>query len=52
MVSTACRAVRPGGTVAAYAWDIHGGGFPMHLLHTQMRELGLAPLLAAPGNAI
>jgi len=36
------RVVRPGGTVAAYAWDMAGGGFPYMVLGQQMRLLGLA----------
>lgn len=34
------RAVAPGGTVCAYAWDLPGGGFPYHGLQQQLRELG------------
>ena len=28
-VAEMARVVRPGGTVAAYAWDIEGGGAPL-----------------------
>ena len=28
-VAEMARVVRPGGTVAAYAWDMLGGGFPL-----------------------
>jgi SAM-dependent methyltransferase len=35
------RTVRPGGTVAAYAWDMMGGGFPYATLQAEMRALGL-----------
>ena len=41
-VSEMARVVCPGGTVAAYAWDMPGGGFPYESLHSEMRELGLA----------
>lgn len=41
-VSEMARVVRAGGTVAAYAWDMPGGGFPYELLLAQMREMGLA----------
>jgi len=41
-VAEMARVVRPGGTVAAYAWDMAGGGFPYMALGQQMRELGLA----------
>lgn len=34
------RVVRAGGIVAAYAWDMHGGGFPYHVVQREMRELG------------
>jgi SAM-dependent methyltransferase len=36
------RVVRAGGVVAAYAWDMHGGGFPYHMVQREMRELGAA----------
>jgi ubiquinone/menaquinone biosynthesis C-methylase UbiE len=36
------RVVRPGGTVAAYAWDMVGGGFPYDALHAEMRAMGVA----------
>jgi hypothetical protein len=39
------RVVRAGGTVAAYAWDIEGGGFPYEDIHVAMREVGVEPLL-------
>ncbi|HSV13922.1 MAG TPA: class I SAM-dependent methyltransferase [Tepidisphaeraceae bacterium] len=35
------RVVSPGGAVAAYAWDILGGGFPYEALREQMRAMGL-----------
>jgi len=34
------RVVRAGGLVAAYAWDMHGGGFPYHVVQREMRALG------------
>jgi ubiquinone/menaquinone biosynthesis C-methylase UbiE len=39
------RLVRPGGTVAAYAWDILGGGFPLDAMQSAMRAMGVTPLL-------
>jgi SAM-dependent methyltransferase len=39
------RVVRPGGLVAAYAWDMPGGGFPFHPAHQELRALGIAPPL-------
>lgn len=35
------RVVRPGGIVAAYMWDMPGGGFPLEPLLIQMRAMGL-----------
>jgi ubiquinone/menaquinone biosynthesis C-methylase UbiE len=37
------RVVRPGGTVAAYAWDMIGGGHPLEPMHTEMHVLGFTP---------
>jgi hypothetical protein len=34
------RVLRPGGTVAAYAWDMLGGGFPMAPILSEVRPLG------------
>jgi ubiquinone/menaquinone biosynthesis C-methylase UbiE len=49
VVAEMARVVRPGGMVAAYAWDILGGGFPLEPIHAEMRALGLTPL--RPPNA-
>ena len=45
-VTEMARVVRPGGAVAAYAWDLAGGGFPYTALHEEIRALGIA--LPAP----
>jgi hypothetical protein len=37
------RVVRPGGTVAAYVWDMLGGGFPLEPILAEMRAMGLTP---------
>jgi SAM-dependent methyltransferase len=37
------RVVRPGGTVAAYMWDMLGGGFPLGPILVEMRAMDLAP---------
>jgi ubiquinone/menaquinone biosynthesis C-methylase UbiE len=37
------RVVRPGGCVATYMWDIHGGGLPTEPIYAGMRSLGLDP---------
>lgn len=39
-VAEMVRVVRPGGTVAAYAWDMRGGGFPYETLQQELRALG------------
>lgn len=39
------RVVRPGGLVAAYAWDILGGGFPFGPVQAALREMGVEPPL-------
>lgn len=41
-VAEMARVVRPGGGVAAYAWDMLGGGFPYEMLLAEMRGLGHA----------
>jgi SAM-dependent methyltransferase len=40
-VAEMARSVRPGGIVAAYAWDILGGGFPFHPVQAAMRGMGM-----------
>jgi ubiquinone/menaquinone biosynthesis C-methylase UbiE len=35
------RVVRSGGLVAAYAWDIFGGGFPLEPVHAVLRAKGI-----------
>lgn len=44
-VAEMARVVAPGGLVAAYAWDILGGGFPFHPIQTELRALGVMPSL-------
>ena len=39
------RVVRPGGLVAAYAWDILGGGFPFQPMQAELRARGFTPTL-------
>ena len=34
------RVVRPGGTVAAYVWDMTTGGHPLELMHVEMNAMG------------
>lgn len=40
-VAEMVRVVRPGGIVAAYGWDMPGGGFPYQSLQDEMRALGV-----------
>ncbi len=44
-VAEMVRVVKPGGTVAAYAWDMVGGGFPGEPIQAEMRAMGLRPPL-------
>lgn len=39
-VAEMARVVTPGGIVAAYAWDLLGGGFPYNALQDEVRALG------------
>jgi ubiquinone/menaquinone biosynthesis C-methylase UbiE len=43
-VAEMTRVVRPGGMVAAYAWDILGGGFTLEPLRIELREMGFKPV--------
>ncbi|TPG46932.1 methyltransferase domain-containing protein [Roseomonas nepalensis] len=44
-VAEMARVVRPGGLVAAYAWDMLGGGFPYGPVQAALREMGIEPPL-------
>jgi ubiquinone/menaquinone biosynthesis C-methylase UbiE len=43
-VAEMVRVVRPGGLVAAYAWDILGGGFTMEPFRIVLRSMGIKPV--------
>jgi ubiquinone/menaquinone biosynthesis C-methylase UbiE len=43
-VAEMVRVVAPGGTVAAYAWDVHGGGFPLQPIQTELQAMGFNPV--------
>ena len=45
-VAEMVRVTCPGGTVASYAWDMLGGGFPLEPIHAEMRAIGIEPALA------
>lgn len=50
-VAEMVRVVCPGGTVTAYAWDMHAGGFPYEALKVEMRALGInVPLPPSSGR--
>ncbi|HWE43805.1 MAG TPA: class I SAM-dependent methyltransferase [Gemmatimonadaceae bacterium] len=40
-VAEMARVVRAGGLVAAYAWDMQGGGFPYAALQAEMKDFGM-----------
>ena len=40
-VTEMARAVRPGGWVAAYMWDVPGGGVPVHPIYLAMESMGM-----------
>ena len=40
-VAEMARVVRPGGMVAAYIWDMLGGGFPLDPIRIEMSAMGL-----------
>jgi SAM-dependent methyltransferase len=50
-VAEMVRVVRPGGIVAAYLWDVPGGGFPLEPIMAEMRAMGLTPLLPPSPDA-
>jgi SAM-dependent methyltransferase len=50
-VAEMARVVAPGGTIAAYTWDVLGGGLPMASIHTEMRAMGVNPPLPPSAGA-
>jgi ubiquinone/menaquinone biosynthesis C-methylase UbiE len=50
-VAEMARVVSPGGLVAAYAWDMEGGGFPFEPIHAELRAQGIMPPGAPSANA-
>jgi len=50
-VAEMVRVVGPGGSVAAYAWDVLGGGHPGGPIQAEMRTMGLTPLLPPSAGA-
>jgi SAM-dependent methyltransferase len=50
-VAEMARVVAPGGEIAAYAWDVAGGGFPLQPVQTEMQAMGIAPLRPPSADA-
>ena len=50
-VAEMTRVVCAGGTVAAYVWDMFGGGFPFTPIQVEMRALGVTPVLPPSAEA-
>ncbi len=50
-VAEMVRVTRRGGTVAAYAWDLLGGGFPWEPVHAELRVLGHSVPMAPRAEA-
>ena len=44
-VAELARVLGPGGTAAAYAWDMLSGGFPLEPIYAEMGALGLSPIM-------
>ncbi len=44
-VAEMCRIVRSGGVVAAYHWDVLGGGLPLADISAELLKLGVQPTL-------
>ena len=44
-VAEMVRVTAPGGTIAAYAWDILNGGFPAEPIFAEMRAMGITPIM-------
>ena len=50
-VAEMVRVVRPGGLVAAYAWDMAGGGFPFRPVQEEFRSMGFTPAMPPSADA-
>ena len=45
------RVTAPGGLIAAYAWDMPGGGFPLDPIHAELRAVGAEPSMPPSADA-
>jgi len=50
-VAEMARVLRPGGTMAAYAWDLFGGGFPLEPIGAELRAMNIKPFLPPSAEA-
>jgi len=50
-LSEMARVTRPGGTIATYAWDLLGGGFPLEPIQAELRAMSIAPLMPPSPHA-
>lgn len=50
-LSEMVRVTRPGGTCAAYAWDLTRGGFPLNAIWEELAAIGSSPLLPPSAEA-
>lgn len=50
-VAEMARVVRPGGTIAAYAWDMLGGGFTLEPIFAEARAMGVSVPLPPSSDA-
>ena len=50
-VAEMARVVRPGGSIAAYAWDVLNAGFPFEPIQAELRAMGIQPALPPSPNA-
>ncbi|MFO1085223.1 MAG: methyltransferase domain-containing protein [Reyranellaceae bacterium] len=50
-VAEMVRVAKPGGLVAAYAWDMLGGGFTQEPIQAEMRAIGLKPVMPPRAEA-
>ncbi|MFO1504013.1 MAG: methyltransferase domain-containing protein [Steroidobacteraceae bacterium] len=50
-VAEMARVVKPGGTVAAYSWDMDGGGFPYAVMRAELEQMGARPPSAPSEDA-
>src|SRR5258706_11106501 len=50
-VAEMVRVVSPGGMVAAYTWDMAGGGFPLQPVQTELLAVGFTPVRPPSSDA-